>query len=147
MEPFLKILRDRAHAGTIPADAALTEALGRLSRLLAHLAADLQVEYVGPHVGLGDGRDAFCLAVRAHEEAPNRRVWGVRVCSAQPHAGLRADWDLAAVSRLRKVIVVRALPAFLAGYAEAVAQAGRAPTRAGARLNHIAHALRADVAA
>ena len=146
MDLFLKILRDRAQAETIVVDAALTDALGRLSRLLAHLAADLQVEHVGPHVGLGEGRDAFCLAVRAHEEAVGSRAWGVRVCSAGPHASLRADWDLPAASRLRKAVIVRALPAFLAGYVEAVAQAGRLSTRSGERLSGIVRALCASVA-
>ncbi len=147
MEPFLKILRERACAETIPVDAALTDALARLSRLLAQLAADLQVEYLGPPVGLGDGRDAFRLAVRAHQEAPGVRTWGVRVCSAQPHAGLRADWDLPVVSRLRKVVVVRALPAFLAGYEAAVAGAGRSGTRSSERLASLVRELGADRAA
>lgn len=144
MEPFLKILHDRVWAGEIRTDAALDIALGQLSRLLAQLADDLKTEYIGPPVGLGAGQGAFCLAIRAHSEAAHERHWAVRVCSAQPHAALRAEWDLPAVSRLRKAVVVRALPMFLCGYRAAVVAAGKGGTRAGLRLASIVQALAAE---
>lgn len=141
MEPFLRVLHDRIRAQEIRADAPLDVALGQLSRLLAQLADDLKTEYIGPPVGLGAGQGAFCLAIRAHSEVVRERHWAVRVCSAQPHAALRAEWDLPAVSRLRKAVVVRALPAFLSGYLAAVAAAGKDGTRAGLRLASIVRAL------
>jgi hypothetical protein len=141
VESFLIVLRDQARDPSRRPDEALDDALARLSRILSQLAPALEVEYRGPFVGIGAGREAFCLAVRAHEEGPNTSVWAARVCSAAPHRGLAAHWDLAAVSRLRKPLVAQALPAFLAGYHEAVAGAARADTAAGRRLLALAQAL------
>ena len=141
MESFLSVLHDQARDPQRRPDKALDDALARLSRILAQLAPALAVEYRGPFVGLGAGREAFCLAVRAHEEAPGTAVWAARVCSAGPHRGLGAHWDLAAVSRLRKPVLAHALPEFLAGYYAAVAAAGKADTSAGRRLLALAQAL------
>jgi len=141
MEPFLVTLRDQARTPRPRPDDALDDALARLSHVLSQLALALEVEYVGPFVGLGAGRKAFCLAVRAHTEAPSVQVWGARVCSADPHAGLRAHWDLAHVARLRKPVLVQALPAFLAGYYQAVVAADKGDTRSGRRLLELSQAL------
>ncbi|MHB8254766.1 MAG: hypothetical protein ACYDEV_13955 [Acidiferrobacter sp.] len=144
MEPFLVTLRDWARTPRSMPDAALDDALGRLSRILAQLALGLEVEYVGPFVGIGAGRQAFCLAVRPHTEAPGIQVWGARVCSAEPHLGLRAHWDMASVARLRKPVLAQALPAFLAGYYQAVVLAHKADTRPGHRLRELTQALGTD---
>lgn len=141
MEWFVVTLRDQGRSVSPCIDPKVDEGLGRLSRLLTTLAQALEVPYIGPMVGLGAGRDAFCLAVGAHIESPNNAVWSVRVCSAQPHAGLRANWDMSVVGRLRKVVVIQALPAFLAGYAVAVVTAGKGDTKAGRRLKEIALAF------
>ncbi|HUW98512.1 MAG TPA: hypothetical protein VMV40_06685 [Acidiferrobacter sp.] len=141
MEPFLVTLRDGAQAPAAGEDLAQDDALAQLSRVLSQLAAALEVEHVGPFVGVGAGRLAFCLAIRAHTEAPGVQIWGARVCSAEPRSGLRAHWDLARVARLRKPIVVQALPAFLAGYHQAVVAAGKGDTRPGRRVAELAHAL------
>ncbi|WP_297362433.1 hypothetical protein [Acidiferrobacter sp.] len=141
MESFLMVLRDWARDPHRRADEALDDALVRLSRILAQLAPALEVEYRGPFVGIGAGREAFCLAVRAHTEDVGTTVWAARVCSAAPHRGLAAHWDLAAVSRLRKPLVAQALPAFLAGYHEAVVAAARAESAAGRRLRALSQAL------
>ena len=143
MEEFLVTLRRHASPPGVKPDAGLDDALTRLSGVLDRLAGALAVEYVGPYVGLGSGREAFCLAVRAHTEAPGVQVWGARVCSAKPHAGLRAHWELARVARLRKPVVAQALPAFLAGYYQAVIKAGKADTRPARRLLELSEALSA----
>ncbi len=145
MEPFLAIVRERAQAQPVVVDRALDEALAHLSRALAQIARAVKVEYQGPFVGLGAGREAFCLAVRAHTEAPDRVSWGVRVCSAEPQAHLRAHWEIARVGRLRKAVVVAALPAFVSGYYEAVQAAGKAHTRSGQRLADLVQALDAPI--
>lgn len=143
MEEFLVTLRRHAQAPDLKPDAGLDDALGRLGSVLAQLAQTLGVEYVGPYVGLGSGREAFCLAIRAHTEAPGVQIWGARVCSAEPQAGLRAHWELARVARLRKPVVAQALPAFLAGYYQAVVLAGKAKTRPGQRLRELSEAVSA----
>lgn len=144
MEAFLVVLRDHAQGPDRRPDKALDDALARLDRILAQIAPALEVEYRGPFVGIGAGRGAFCLAVRPHEEAAGIRVWAARVCSADPHRGLAAHWELARVSRLRKPILARALPEFLSGYHAAVAAARKADTGAGLRLLALAEALGAD---
>lgn len=144
MESFLMVLRDCARDPERRPDKALDDALARLGRILGQIAAALEVEYRGPFVGIGAGREAFCLAVRAHEEAAGTTVWGARVCSADPHRGLAAHWELDRVSRLRKPILARALPEFLAGYHTAVAAAHKADTGAGQRLLALAEALSED---
>lgn len=142
MEPFLATLCEQLRSPQPPGPA-LDSALARLSRILAGLASALEIEYIGPFVGLGAGHQAFCLAVRAHTEAFGVYSWGVRVCSAQAHAGLRASWELARVARLRKPVLVQALPAFLSGYYEAVVAAGQDETLSGRRLRELAQALQA----
>lgn len=141
MEPFLVTLRDQAKAPRLVPDGALDDALVRLGHILAQLAEALEVEYIGPFVGLGAGREAFCLAIRAHTEAPGVQVWGARVCSAEPHSGLRANWELARVARLRKPVLAQALPPFLAGYYQAVVAADKGETGPGRRLLELSQAL------
>lgn len=144
MEPFLTLLRDHARDSQARPTAALDEALGRLDRILFDLAHALKVEYIGPYVGIGAGREAFCLAVRAHKETADGEVWAARVCSAGPHQALQPRWSLSSVARLRKPILVGALPQFLGGYYDAVAAASLADTRPGRRLRELAHALSQD---
>ncbi|HET9121991.1 MAG TPA: hypothetical protein VFN52_00680 [Acidiferrobacteraceae bacterium] len=115
-----------------------TRLLAQLDHVLDGLAAALKVEYFGPEVGVGDGRAVYRLVVREHALGPAERQWGLRICTALPHAQWRADWALAASGRQRRAAIVAALPAFFVGYWQAVQQAGRAESRAGRRLYELA---------
>lgn len=141
MDSFLTLLRARIRDPSLPPDPALDDALGQLDHVLSGLAPALEVTYVGPFVGLGAGREAFRLVVSAHTETVQAKTWGARVCSAGPHQNLHARWTLRSVARLRKPIVLAALPAFLAGYYDAVVAAGKAPSKAGLRLLQLTQAL------
>lgn len=118
-----------------------TSALARVDRLLDALAQALRVEFYGPEVGLGGGRAVYRLVVREHALGPTERQWGVRICTALPHAGWRADWTLAAAGRKRRHAVIAVLPAFFAGYAAAVTAADHHTTKAGQRLEELARAF------
>lgn len=116
--------------------------LRELDRMLAGLASELQVEYYGPEVGLGAGQPVYRLVVREHVFGTGEQAWGLKVCTALPQAKWRADWSIHAVARLRKRAVIAALPAFFAGYAAAVAQAGKETTAAGRRVAQLAQLFR-----
>lgn len=135
---FIELLAARSRARVLATDAALDRALAQIDRAMSALAGALRVEYYGPEVGAGGAPHAYRLAVREHALGPDRAEWGLKVCNALPHARWRAEWGLAAVSRQRKPLVVRALPVFFAGYADVVARAGGAETAAGRRVVEIA---------
>lgn len=135
---FIELLAARSRAQAPATDAALDRALAQLDRAMSALAGALRVEYYGPEVGAGGALHVYRLVVREHALGPDRAEWGLKVCNALPHARWRAEWALAAAGRQRKPFVVRALPAFFAGYADAVAQAGGAETAAGRRVVEIA---------
>ena len=137
MNDFVALLVERGRAARPMVDAALDDALTRLDHLLAGVSADLGVEYYGPCVGV-EAVAAHRLVVRAHAWDMGRPEWGVRVCSAAPQAHSRAEWTLQAAGRLRKALIVRALPEFFAGYAQAVAAAGRAQGASGQRVVELA---------
>lgn len=137
MNDFVALLVERSRAEQPKVDAALENALARLDHLLAGVSAELQVEYYGPGVGV-ETAAAHRLVVRAHAWGGGRPQWGVRVCSAAPQAHWRAEWTLQAAGRLRKALIVRALPEFFAGYGQAVAAAGRAQSASGQRVAALA---------
>ncbi len=141
MQPFVKHLIVQSCAQTVRVDEELDTALAQLDALLARLAGDLQVEYYGPEIGVAAGRHVYRLVVRAHEWEINDLTWSLKVCTALPHARWRADWAVHGVGRLRKPLVVQALPAFFAGYAAAIRAAGRAETPAGRQVTELAGAF------
>ncbi len=138
METFIDLLVKRGHAAEPHVDQELERALIRLDVMLEALAAELQVEYFGPEVGLGAGANVYRLVVRAHEWDGLKQAWSARVCTALPHAGWRAAWTLHGASRLRKRIIVCCLPEFFHGYAQAILAAGKAHTNAGVRVLDLA---------
>ncbi len=138
LDTFIDLLVARSRVVDPRVDQELDDALARLDVMLAALAADLGVEYVGPEVGLGAGRHVYRLVVREHVSLNGRQDWSVRVCTALPCAGWRAEWTLHGASRLRKGVIVSCLPEFFAGYAQAVAAAGRDGTNSGVRLAGLA---------
>jgi hypothetical protein len=138
MQPFIEHLINQSRAQTVQVDEALDAALAQLDALLAQLAGALRVEYYGPEIGVGAGRHVYRLVVRAHEWEINNPTWSLKVCTALPHAGWRADWAVQGVARQRKALVVQALPAFFDGYATAIAAAGEADTPAGRQVVELA---------
>ncbi|MHB8348012.1 MAG: hypothetical protein ACYDHM_12725 [Acidiferrobacterales bacterium] len=142
METFIDLLITRGRTGEPRIDQRLDDALLRLGTMLEALASELQVEYFGPEVGLGAGAHVYRIVVRYHESEVGRRAWSVRVCTALPHAGWRAEWTLEGASRLRKRIIVRRLPDFFDGYARAILEAGKARTHAGMRVLDLAQQFR-----
>ncbi|MHB1941745.1 MAG: hypothetical protein ACYCP0_01615 [Acidiferrobacteraceae bacterium] len=115
-------------------DERVSQVLGRIDYALCGLAGALEVEYYGPEVGLGTGHAVYRMVVRRHHLGANMDAWGLWICTALPHAQWRPAWRLPDAGRLRKQQVVKALPAFFQGYAEAVQDAGKAGTNAGRRL-------------
>ncbi len=139
-QDFLAYLALEARNPRVRVDPALDEALAQLDRLLEGLCAELQVHYVGPPVGV-EAREVHRLVVTAHAWTAGAPVWGVRVCSARSPSGWRAEWTLAGAGRLRKRLIVQALPEFLEGFVQAVAAAGKADTPAGRRLVRLREAF------
>jgi hypothetical protein len=144
MSTFIDFLAAQSRAPEIAPDAPLDAALARLDRMLAELAAELEVEYYGPEVGIAAGRQVYRLVVRRHTWRILAPGWSLKICTALPHAGWRADWPVQGAGRLRQRAVVRALPAFFAGYREAVRAAGRADSPAGRRVAELAARFGAD---
>ena len=121
----------------------LDRALRELDAEMSALAEALQVEYLGPGVGMRDmgAEHVYRLVVRYHVWNVSEAGWGLKVCDALPNAGLRPMWAIHGVSRLRKRQLVQALPEFFRGLAEAVQQAGKADTEAGRRVLALAEAF------
>ena len=137
MNDFVALLVARSRAARPTVDETLDDALTRLDHLLAGVSADLGVEYYGPCVGV-EAVAAHRLVVRAHAWDMGRAEWGVRVCSAAPQAHWRSEWTIRGAGRLRKALIVRALPEFFAGYAQAVVAAGREQSASGQRVAELA---------
>lgn len=133
MKDFIRHLAEQSRLDTVPVNAALDDALTHLDNMLAGIAAALQIEYIGPYVGV-ETLNAHAMVVRAHEWQIHQPSWSMKICSAIPEANYRAEWPAQGASRLRKRLIVKALPAFFAGYAEAVRKAGKADTTAGQRV-------------
>lgn len=125
--PHLIILKKVIQGEQIPG-AEQRDALVRLDHMLADLAADLQIPFRGPYVGLRQAPEQHLLAIDRHRWSQEDSRWGVAVCSQHPRYDLRAEWTLATVSRERLPLVVQALPAFFSGYANLASQSF-APSR------------------
>lgn len=136
----MTLLAARAGESRVKVDAALDEALEALDAELATLAAELEVEYLGPGIGMQDmgAEHVFRLAVRHHVWDVDTAGWGVKVCDGLPQGNLRPMWAMQGVGRLRKQQLVKVLPEFLRGYAAAVAAAGKAEAPAGQKLQALA---------
>lgn len=144
MDEWLEHLAAQA-CGEPRVDAVLDRALLRLEAEIAEIAAALAVEHYGPGVGVEGRADVYRLVVREHRSgARSPPAWGLKICDATPHAGWRVAWAPHAASRRRKRALVKALPEFFAGYAEAVAAAGKTDTPAGRRLLEIARRFAGD---
>ncbi|MGA7800369.1 MAG: hypothetical protein WCC36_06120, partial [Gammaproteobacteria bacterium] len=128
MEPYVAYLAEQALAEPVAITAELDAALARLDRAFATLAAELQVEYFGPGVGVDAERSVFQLVIGPHRGGIEGPVWGLRVCDGTASGGLRPMWAVQGVGRLRKALVVKALPELLAGFAAAIGAAGKADT-------------------
>jgi hypothetical protein len=139
----MELLGRLARAPRFEVTRELDDALMALDEEMARLAEALQVEYVGPGVGMADmkAQHVYRLVVRHHVRDTTTAGWGLRVCDALDNNDLRPMWSVQGVGRLRKQQVFAALPAFFRGYAEAVAAAGKADTPAGRRVSAMARAL------
>ncbi|MHB1951681.1 MAG: hypothetical protein ACYCQK_09425 [Acidiferrobacteraceae bacterium] len=122
-------------------EARVRAVLVRLDHMLDGLTGALEVEYYGPEVGLAAGRSVYRMVVRRHHLGASLDSWGLWICTALPHALWRPAWRLAQVGRLRRLEVVRRLPAFFRGYAAAVQDAGKSGTNAGRRVLVLAKRL------
>lgn len=140
MQPaFLSLLKTAGQ--TPPEPAQLLDVLKRLDHLLAEIAADLKVEYLGPYVGLGNAPETHRLVVREHLWHLRDRHWGAAICSTQAGTGWRAEWPLYGASRERQKMVLCALPLFFSGYHKAIDAAGLSQRNAAKRVTEIAHHL------
>lgn len=133
MKDFIALLVEQSRQPSVAINPALDDALTHLDHALAGLCAAVQVEYRGPYVGVETPR-AHQMVVRQHEWKMDHPAWSMKICAAAPEANCRAEWPVQGVSRLRKALVVKALPAFFAGFAEAIRQAGKQDTGAGLRV-------------
>ncbi|MHB1677639.1 MAG: hypothetical protein ACYCSS_08920 [Sulfuriferula sp.] len=133
MKNFISHLAEQSRLSSIPVNAALDDALTHLDNMLTGLAEALQVEYLGPFVGV-EILSAHRMVVRAHEWQIHQLSWSMKICSAIPEANYRAEWPAQGSSRLRKRLIVKALPEFFAGYTEAVRLANKLDSTAGQRL-------------
>ncbi len=143
LEEDLRALATLGHSRALWPEERVSRALGRIDHVLCALAGVLEVEYYGPEVGLGAGREVYRMVVRRHHLGADMDVWGLWICTALPHAQWRPAWRMPDAGRLRKQLVVKALPAFFQGYAEAVRDAGKAGTNAGRRLLALARMVSA----
>ena len=137
MKDFIALLVNQSHAEQVVVNQALTDALARLDLMLEGLCGDLQVEFHGPYVGVETPK-AHQMVVRAHEWKIHQPAWSVKICVASPEAKDRAEWAMQGVGRLRKQVIVKALPAFFAGFAKAIEAAGKAGTPSGQRVLELA---------
>jgi hypothetical protein len=94
---------------------------------------------LGQAVGVENG-SAHRLVMAAHAWQLGAPTWGSRVCSPTLGGGWRSEWTLAGVGRVRKALIVAALPELLAEYAAAVTAAGKHETHAGRRVLELARA-------
>ena len=136
MKSFLPFLARLSRASTIPVDSELDDALARLDHMLERLCAALEVEYLGPYVGV-ERLDAHRLVVREHMWRLGAPAWSLKICPTAPAANWRAEWAIQSASRMRKPIIVRALPEFFAGFVMAIEHAGKSETMAAVRLREI----------
>ena len=135
MSDYIEFLAEQAKQDNVPVTQALDEALTALDQEFESLAKDLEVEYVGPGVGMADmqAEHVYKLVVRYHVWDVFKEGWGLKVCDALPNCEFRPMWPVQGVNRLRKKQLVQGLPEFFAGFADAVKTAGKAETPSGER--------------
>jgi hypothetical protein len=135
MSDYIEFLAEQAKQDNVPVTKALDEALAELDREFETLAGELEVEHVGPGVGMADmqAEHVYKLVVRYHVWDVFKEGWGLKVCDALPNCEFRPMWPVQGVNRLRKKQLVQGLPEFFAGFADAVKAAGKADTPAGQR--------------
>lgn len=133
MKDFIALLVEQSRLQSVAINPALDDALTHLDHALAGLCEAVQVEYRGPYVGV-ETLLAHQMVVRQHEWKIHQPAWSMKICAAAPAANCRAEWPIQGVSRLRKALVVKALPEFFAGFAAAITQAGKDGTAAGQRV-------------
>ena len=133
MKNFITHLVAQSRLDTVTVNATLDDALTHLDNMLGGIAEALQVEYLGPYVGV-ETLLAHRMVVRAHEWKIHQPSWSMKVCSAIPEANYRAEWPVQGCGRLRKQLIVKALPEFFAGYTETVRLANKIDSPAGLRL-------------
>lgn len=140
MNEVMKLLARQVSAPRVIVNEMLDIALHALDQRLETLSALLEVEFLGPGVGMQDmdAEHVFRLVVRHHVWDVAHAGWGLKVCDALPNAGLRPMWSIYGVGRLRKQQVVRVLPEFFQGYVAAVIAAGKAQDAAGLQLQALA---------
>jgi len=142
MKDFIALLVEQSRLQSVVINPALDDALTHLDHALAGLSAAVQVEYRGPYVGV-ETPLAHQMVVREHEWKIHQPAWSMKICVAAPEANCRAEWPIQGVSRLRKALVVKALPAFFAGFAEAIEQAGKQDSSAALRVLELARRFNA----
>ena len=143
MSDYIEFLAAQAKQENVPVTQALDEALAQLDQEAESLAAALELDYVGPGVGMADmkAEQVYKLVVRYHVWDVFKEGWGLKVCDALENCEFRPMWPVQGVNRLRKKQLVKALPDFFAGYAEAVKAAGKDETEAGQRVLAMAEAF------
>lgn len=134
MSDYLNVLARLGGASRVPITAELDEALAALDAEFEHLAPAMEVEYIGPGVGVEGKETVYRLVVRAHEWTIHQPSWSLKICDALPNAGWRAAWAVQGASRARKALTVNVLGEFLDGYATAIKAADKAGTEAGQRV-------------
>ena len=142
MEDFISLLKQQSCSEKVAVTPELDEALTKVDQMLESICAELQVEYDGPYVGV-EILNAHRLVVRAHEWKIHEHTWSMKICSTAPAANHRAEWAVQSAGRLRKHVIVKALPLFFAGFVEAIAAAGKSDTPAGKRMQEVAQQLNA----
>ena len=137
MKDFISYLVQQSHSEKVAVTSALDDALANLDHMLSGICADLQVEFEGPYVGV-ETLKAHRLVVRPHEWKIHEPSWSMKICSAAPQANYRAEWAVQSAGRLRKQVVVKALPDFFSGFAKVVEAAGKAELPSGKRVLELA---------
>ena len=127
MKPYIEALAARLIQDPLVLDTELDEALAELDCEMQRLSAELEVEHVGPGVGMRDmgAEQVYRLVVRRHRWDVFSEAWGLKVCDASSNCDFRPMWPIQGTGRLRKRQVVQVLPELFLGYAEAVARAGK----------------------
>jgi len=141
-QPFLHTLRSAAQGQNQPGHTELREALKHLHRLLVDLAADLQLEYIGPLAGLPPAPDKHRLVIRDHTWNVHEHSWGAG--DLQHTGGCQLARRLAAAWRQPRtqMVIVQALPEFIQGYRLSLEEAGLGQRNSARRIAQIADFLR-----
>lgn len=133
---YLSYLAQQSRLPKITVNEKLHAALTRLDYMLEGICREIALEFYGPYVGV-EQRETHQLVVRAHEWKIHQALWSLKVCVATPAANWRAEWAIQGTSRLRKPIIVAALPDFFQGFSAVIAAARRDGTPAGQRVKEI----------